>query len=156
MLTPAADLVKRATYRKAIEKDLPWINEHYASVNFEPSKLPGEEIWLAESMGRPIGVGRLIELDSKTSELGGLFVLETFRKYGVSRQLIERLLASVRAKPSAVYCIPLNHLVEYYKGFGFVNFGGSLEMLPERLRAKFKGCGQTHDVKHLLWLPIKD
>jgi len=152
MLTPAKDLVKRAVYRRAEEKDLTWINEHYRRLNFEESHFSDEIIWLAVSMGRPFGVGRLIQLDERSFELGGLFVLESFRNLGVERELVKRLLENTKG-PLTIYCIPLNGLVAFYEEFEFTPYSGELEKLPQRLKEKFAIGKKARDVDSLLWRP---
>jgi len=156
MLTPVENLVPKLIYRKATEKDLIWINERYETVNFKPSSLDAgdEEIWISESMGRPVGVGRLVDMGSGTVEMGGMYVLDRFRGHGIARKLVDLLMDSARARFETIYCIPVNHLVDFYKGFGFELYSGKVEHLAPKLQEKYHFCETKLKVKQLLWLKV--
>src|SRR6185436_13379017 len=72
----AGERVKLRTARAA---EAEWINARYAEVRFMPSDLAHEVVVIAETGDEPAGLGRLVDIDERSCELGGMLVFERFR-----------------------------------------------------------------------------
>ena len=105
-------LLRRA---RAEERDA--INEHYASVDFKPSAADDLQL-LAEAGKQLAGLGRIVAIDARHAELGGIVVLPPFRGQGLARQLIAALCAHNRH--AVLYCLPFAELAPLYASVGFV------------------------------------
>ena len=124
--------------RLAEKSELEWINSRYEQVSFFPSTYEKEKIAIAEVAGEKAGLGRLVTLNGKSLELGGMFVFEAFRGQGVAREIVQFLLSFVQPSQT-VYCIPFEHLCTFYQQSGFVpctNF----ETVPKELLDKYFWC----------------
>jgi GNAT superfamily N-acetyltransferase len=116
-----------------------WVNARYAEVSFQPSSLPRDLVIVAEIDDRAAGMGRLVPLDDRSCELGGMVVFEEFRGRGVARAIIDELLS--HAEGRAVYCIPFAELSALYEGAGFRQCHDA----PRAMLEKFEWCRQTYD-----------
>ena len=125
--------------RVAILSDAPWINERYAEVRFLPSNLAHEIVVIAEISGEPAGLGRLVDVDERSCELGGMLVFEPFRGRGVARAIVHELLQHARGRD--VYCIPFAHLESMYAEAGFTRTNDA----PRAVLQKFEWCKRTYE-----------
>ena len=133
--------------RKALPTELDWVNVQYQQINFQLSDYQNELIAIAEVNGEKAGVGRLVTIDERALELGGMYVLENFRKYGVARTIVSFLLAQVKDK--TLYCLPFEHLQNFYVSCGFKPVTG-LSKVPDKVLQKWEWCNQTYSGKTLL------
>lgn len=115
-----------------------WINARYAEIGFVPSHLAGELVAIAEIEGSAAGLGRMVDVDANTQELGGMYVFPEFRKRGVAAAIVSFLLEH-RKEGVAVYCLPFEHLQNFYRGFGFVD-----ATPPAALEQKHRWCNTTY------------
>ena len=99
-------------------------------------------------------------------ELGGIYVIESFRKRGIAREIVTRLISKAKEKAaiqqqqygeeqqqqkkqstgSILWCIPFEHLQEFYKSCGFEqvqNYKNKLDTLPGTIQCKLSGCAST-------------
>jgi len=125
--------------RTAGDKDAQWINERYAEVQFQPSDLAKETVVIAEIDGDPAGLGRLVDVDEHSCELGGMLVFERFRGRGAARAIIDALLKHARGR--MVYCIPFAHLESMYAEAGFTRTDDA----PGAVLEKYEWCQRTYD-----------
>ena len=116
-----------------------WINARYAEVRFLPSDLSREVVVIAEIDGQPAGLGRLVDVDDRSCELGGMLVFDPFRGRGVARAIIDELLRHARDRD--VYCIPFADLEPLYAAAGFTPATDA----PDSVREKFEWCQRTYD-----------
>lgn len=123
--------------RPALKDEIDWINHCYDDIHFVRSQFDREFIAVAEINGEKAGLGRLVNIDSKTQELGGMYVFDEFRQRGLARQIIQFLINN--AKDKTVYCIPFTHLLKLYQDFGFKPCE-DLKNVPQEVLDKFKGC----------------
>lgn len=130
--------------RAARADEANWVNERYAAVRFIPSDLANETVLIAELDGTPAGLGRLVPVDERSCELGGMLVFEGFRGRGVARALIDALVA--RAGGRTIYCIPFAELEPLYAAAGFERS----ENAPTAVKEKFEWCQRTYDKPVLL------
>lgn len=129
--------------RLANRSEIKWINECYDKVNFIHSNYDKEIIAIAEYNGQKVGLGRLVTIDDDTFELGGIYVVESFRGKGIAKEVVRFLLN--QAKPyQTIYCIPFEHLVPFYQKFGFIQCI-NLEMVPKDLLKKFNWCKEKYN-----------
>ena len=125
--------------RTARAAEAEWINARYAEVRFMPSDLAHEVVVIAETGDEPAGLGRLVDIDERSCELGGMLVFERFRGRGVARAIIEELLHHARGRD--VYCIPFADLEPMYAAAGFTRCDDA----PSTIREKFDWCQRTYD-----------
>jgi len=133
--------------RVATPADARWINERYAEVRFLPSDLAHEVVVIAESGAagaQPAGLGRLVDVDDDSCELGGMLVFEAFRGRGVARAIIDELLRHARGRD--VYCIPFADLESLYASAGFTR----TDAAPRAVLEKFAWCQRTYEKDVLL------
>ncbi|MEJ8755758.1 GNAT family N-acetyltransferase [Pontibacter sp. H259] len=135
------------TIRKAQLKDMDWVNAQYQQINFQLSDIQHELIVIAKVDGERAGLGRLVTINHETLELGGMYVLESFRKYGIARAIVQHLLNQVQAK--TVYCLPFEHLQHFYVSCGFMPVF-STEEVPTKVLQKWEWCNKTYLDKTLL------
>lgn len=122
----------------ATEDDMEWINQKYQEVDFVPSIFEKEIIAIAEYEEQRAGIGRLVTIDERHAELGGMYVFETFRGKGIAKELVNFLLTQASSFQT-VYCVPFEHLSSFYRGFGFVSCS-NLEKVPHEVVAKYQWC----------------
>lgn len=155
-LTTRLSYYKNAiTVRTARKSEIEWINSCYDQVEFMHSDFDHEIIAIAEFDGHKAGLGRLVKVDEEHFELGGMYVFEAFRGKGAAKQLVNFLLTLV--KPTQrVYCIPFEHLLPFYKQFGFKNCSYQ-ELVPRKILDKYQWCQEkyAHPTALLLLEPPK-
>lgn len=128
----------------AEKSDIDWVNHCYDQVEFVHSNFESEWIAIAEFDRQKAGLGRLVEIDEKTLELGGMYVFESFRGKGIAKELVRFLLNYV--KPGQmVYCIPFEHLLHFYKQFGFINCF-NFDAVPKKILNKYHWCQEKYSV----------
>lgn len=128
--------------RAAKKSELEWVNQRYDEVEFVHSNWDKELIAIAEFNDQKAGLGRLVKLDSNNLELGGMYVFESFRGHGIAREIVEFLLQRV-LPAQTVYCIPFEHLVSFYKQFGFIECT-QLQQVPKELLKKHQWCQEKY------------
>lgn len=129
--------------RTARRDEIGWINERYAEVGFVASD-ERELVIVAELDGESAGIGRLVDVDERSCELGGMLVFERFRGRGVSRAIIDALLAHANGRD--VYCIPFAELEALYAGAGFTRTDDA----PAKVLEKFAWCQTAYGKPVLL------
>ena len=126
----------------AKKSELDWINACYDEIGFVHSIFDEEIIAIAEVNGQKAGIGRLVTIDEKNLELGGIYVFEDFRNQGVARKIVEFLLNKAPSS-RAIYCIPFENLTPFYKQFGFIDCL-NLEHVPKKLLKKRLWCQEKY------------
>ncbi len=124
--------------RTANRSEMDWINERYDEVEFVHSHFDKETIAIAEIDGKKAGIGRLVIIDANHLELGGMYVFEEFRNRGIAGKIVAFLLKHALSFQT-VYCIPFEHLVPFYKRYGFTPCS-DLNAVPVELREKVLWC----------------
>ncbi|MBB6611995.1 GNAT family N-acetyltransferase [Pontibacter sp. Tf4] len=135
------------TIRKAQPDDIAWVNAQYQQVHFQLSNYSNELIVIAEANGEKAGVGRLVTVDENTLELGGMYVPESFRRFGVARTIVTFLVAQVTGK--TLFCLPFEHLQHFYESCGFKPVADPGRVPPKVLQ-KWEWCNQVYPHKTLL------
>jgi N-acetylglutamate synthase-like GNAT family acetyltransferase len=134
------------TLRAASPGDLAWINERYRSIDFRLST-PDDLQVVAELDGKPAGLGRIVPIEGRIGELGGMLVFDEYRGTGLSKAIIAFLAQTNRF--DFLYCLPFANLESLYEGFGFrrVDAGSSL---PVKVREKYHWCAAFYNEPVLL------
>jgi GNAT superfamily N-acetyltransferase len=77
-------------------------------------------IALAKIEGVKFGLGRVAYIDENNLELGGMYVLDQFRRMGIAEKVILHLLKN-HEQHKKIWCLPFKHLQRFYTGFGFLD-----------------------------------
>jgi N-acetylglutamate synthase-like GNAT family acetyltransferase len=124
------------------DSEIEWVNQCYEKVGFLPSNPKNEIIVIAELNGEKVGVGRLVIVDEKNLELGGIYVLEPFRGRGIAKKLVKFLIQNIEPFQT-IFCIPFEHLISFYQQYGFapcVDFS----IVPEKVLKKYHWCKEKY------------
>jgi GNAT superfamily N-acetyltransferase len=96
-------------------------------VEVAPLLEPPQALYLAEIDGRPVGTGGLKQVGPATAEIKRMYVDPAFRRHGVARVLLRRLIDDGRAAgygslqlETAVWMVEAHAL---YRSCGFVDAG---------------------------------
>lgn len=136
--------------RKAQFDDIKWVNEMYDKVQFPHSNFESEFIAIAEIAQQKIGVGRIINVNNKSAEMGGMYVFEAFRSFGISTKIIEFLLENNKNYEN-IFCLPFEKLKDYYGKFGFeLLHENDYIKVPDKILKKYQWCNETFEEKVLL------
>lgn len=128
--------------RPAKKEEMDWINKCYDDVDFVHSDFDNEIIAVSELNGQRAGLGRLVTIDSKHLELGGIYVFDSYRNQGVASAIVNFLLKE-HASERTIYCIPFEQLVPFYKNFGFTSCE-NLKIVPIKILDKFNWCKEKY------------
>lgn len=136
--------------KKAKHSDLEWVNARYDEVHFVHSNLEKEAVIIAEWDGQQAGLGRLVQVDESSAEMGGIYVLPEFRKQGIASAIVQALVEE--GSPFAIiYCLPFGELKEYYGRFGFRDLTEEeWGEVPQKLREKYDWAQENYEKEVLL------
>ena len=101
------------TLRVAAPGELAWINERYRSIDFRLSA-PDDFQVVAEVDGKPAGLGRIVPIEGRVGELGGMLVFDAYRGTGLSKAIIGFLAETTRF--DFLYCLPFANLESLVRG----------------------------------------
>ena len=138
------------TSRKAEKSELFWINSKYAEVDFMPSYFETELIVIAEMDGTKCGIGRLVQISDEDLELGGIYVFPAYRNLGVAENIVKFLCNENDFKQQTIWCLPFEHLEDFYTKFGFFPSEGGSETIPQDILKKHKWCNSNYGKNVLL------
>ncbi|PEX94051.1 GNAT family N-acetyltransferase [Bacillus cereus] len=134
----------------ARSNDLKWINNQYESIGFVPSDLKRDKVAIITYRNEYAGVGRLVQIDENTIEMGGIFILPKFRGLQLAGELISFLLETARAlQVQHVYCLPFEELENFYKKYGYTEVDTRKEVVHPIILKKYNWCLENYD-KHVL------
>ncbi|MBE7103798.1 GNAT family N-acetyltransferase [Bacillus cereus] len=134
----------------ATPNDIEWINNHYESIGFVPSDLKRDKVAIITYNGEYAGVGRLVQIDEDTIEMGGIFILPQFRGLQLAGKLVSFLVQTAKKLHiQNVYCLPFEELENFYKKYGFTEVNTTEEVVHPIILKKYNWCLETYD-KHIL------
>ncbi|MBK5350503.1 MULTISPECIES: GNAT family N-acetyltransferase [unclassified Bacillus (in: firmicutes)] len=134
----------------ATSKDLEWINNQYESIGFVPSDLKRDKVAIITYNSEYAGVGRLVQIDEDTIEMGGIFILPKFRGLQLAGELVLFLVqAAKELHIQNVFCLPFEELRNFYKKYGFTEVDTTQEVVHPIILKKYNWCLKTYD-KHVL------
>jgi N-acetylglutamate synthase-like GNAT family acetyltransferase len=142
------DLAANSVIRAARLTDLEWVNARYDEVKFKRSNYEKEYIAIAELNNKRAGLGRLVRVDSKSAELGGIYVLPDYRGSGIASKIVEFLLL-YSTSYEQIFCLPFAHLERFYGKYGFVTVDAA-EIVPAEILEKHRWCQNTYEPETLL------
>lgn len=138
------------TVRKARPEEISWINKQYDRVGFKHSNFENEFIAIAEVNGEKAGLGRLQSVRESEAELGGIYVIEAFRGYGLATSIVGFLINNAHSF-NRIYCLPFSHLESFYKKFGFCVVNDRAN-IPSAVAEKHCWCNSTYESETLLFV----
>ena len=130
----------RVTMRTPAPDELGWINARYRAIDFLPCA-PHDAVVIAEVDGASAGLGRIVVIDARVGELGGMVVFDGFRGAGLAKRIIARLLQT--PDHDHLYCLPFGKLESLYAGFGFQRVT-ELAGVPVKVRDKYAWCAEFY------------
>lgn len=136
--------------RKADNSEINWINSKYQEVDFKPSNFDNEYIVIAEYDNKKAGLGRLVKIDDENLELGGIYVFKDFRKLGIADKIVSALCHQHQLPQKTIWCLPFEHLQEFYEKFGFIPAEKSTISIPKDIAKKHQWCNTNYDKNVLL------
>ncbi len=128
--------------RTATKSEMDWVNQRYKEAEFVSSSFEQELIAIAEYNNEKAGLGRLVKIDDKICELGGMYVLAAYRGKGIAAEIVKFLLSHAKLGQT-IYCIPFEHLTGFYQNWGFAPCS-NLEYVPSKLLAKYQWCKEKY------------
>ncbi|KFN02617.1 N-acetyltransferase [Bacillus clarus] len=139
----------------ATSNDLEWINNQYESIGFVPSDLTRDKVAIITYNDEYAGIGRLVQIDKDTIEMGGIYILPKYRGLKLAGELVSFLVQTTKELhiPN-VYCLPFEELENFYKNYGFTDVHTDQETVHPIILQKYNWCLKTYD-KHVLLFKLK-
>ena len=134
------------TLRTATATDLAAVNARYADIGFVPSHA-GELIVIAALSGCTAGQGRIVPVDARRGELGGIYVLPDCQGFGIARRIVDFLIRQTELP--VLYCLPFGELQDFYRSMEFVPVKQQ-DRVPQQVLQKHRWCNATYDKPVLL------
>lgn len=139
----------------ATSNDLEWINNQYDSIGFVRSDLKSDKVAIITYNNEYAGVGRLVQIDEDTIEMGGIFILPKFRGLQLAKKLVSFLVQTAKAlEIQNVFCIPFEELESFYKTYGFIDVDMTKEVVHPIILKKYNWCLENYD-KHVLLFKLR-
>ncbi|HDX9628524.1 TPA: GNAT family N-acetyltransferase [Bacillus cereus] len=136
--------------RLATSNDLEWVNNQYKSIEFVPSDLKRDKVAIITYDNEYAGVGRLVQIDEDTIEMGGIFILPQFRGLQLAGELVSFLVETAKKlQVQNIYCLPFEELKKFYKKYGYTEVDTTKEVVHPIILKKYNWCLNHYD-KHVL------
>ena len=107
------------TYEVAKTKDFSAINKLYDKVGFVHSHPNKDIVIIGKNNDEIIALGRIVRIDADNAELGGMYVKDKWRGYGIANLVVSRLL-EISKDYQFIFCLPFQRLLNFYMKFGFI------------------------------------
>ncbi|MEF7654786.1 GNAT family N-acetyltransferase [Bacillus thuringiensis] len=134
----------------ATSNDLEWINNQYDSIGFVRSDLKRDRVAIITYNNEYAGVGRLVQIDEDTLEMGGIYILPQFRGLHLAGELVSFLVETAKKlQVPNVYCLPFEELEKFYKKYGYIEVDTTKEFVHPIILKKYNWCLDHYD-KHVL------
>ncbi len=130
--------MKTITVKQAEKNEINWINAKYGEVDFVKSNYESEYIVIAKVGNNNAGLGRLVKVDNKNIELGGIYVFPNYRGLGVAENIVRNLCEKNPFGETTLWCLPFENLLKFYTKFGFENRENI--KAPEKVISKLNWC----------------
>jgi len=138
---------------------LKWMNYNYNNINFNLSHFQDHILFIGKCNGTRIAHGRLVRIESeiKCYELGGILVLEPYRRYKIASKLVNTIMSyALSLQFDRLYCIPFSYLISFYCQFGFREASPEeLNESPPYVKEKMVHCSECHKEKRVELLIYK-
>ena len=124
-------------YRELRSAERPKINEFYQLTTYKRPVSPSDRVFVAVNDGTFYGAVR-IEQSQEVQVLRGMYMHPEHTRKGIGLGLL-KAIEPVLAETNS-YCIPFDHLFEFYgrAGFRHIEPSEAPEFLEERLKSYFK------------------
>ena len=126
--------------RQARKDEIDWVNAQYKSIDFKPSNFENEYIVIAEIGGEKCGLGRLVKIDEQNTELGGIYVLNEYRRMGVAEEVVSFLCSNNPFLDTTIWCLPFENLKDFYGKYGFTKH---MIAPPKEIAEKHSWCNTS-------------
>ena len=93
-----------------------WLQKFYEITGYKGTFIEGDDLYYAEDDGLKLGVVR-ISKEHDISVLRGMYILSPYQGKGIGTKLLEYIEPMLCCEP--VYCIPKDHLINFYGKVGF-------------------------------------
>ncbi|MGN4443411.1 GNAT family N-acetyltransferase [Bacillus cereus group sp. MYBK79-1] len=134
----------------ATSNDLEWVNKQYNAIGFVRSDLNRDMVAIITYENAYAGVGRLVQIDEDTIEMGGIFILPKFRGLQLAGELVSFLVETTKKlQVQHVYCLPFEELENFYKKYGYTEVDTTKEAVHPIILKKYNWC-LDHYEKHVL------
>jgi predicted N-acetyltransferase YhbS len=122
-----------ASIRTAEDRDMERIRAFYRVVNYVGDVGSDDRMLLADESDRLVGVVRLVR-ENGIVVLRGMRVLQEYQRSGIGTLLLEAVSRALGSEEC--YCIPYEHLCDFYGRIGFQNLDplAAPQFLAERLK----------------------
>ena len=105
----------------ATSNDLEWINNQYDSIGFVRSDLKRDKVAIITYNNEYAGVGRLVQIDEDTLEMGGIYILPQFRGLQLAGDLVSFLVETAKKlQVPNVYCLPFEELKTFIRNMAIL------------------------------------
>jgi len=118
------------------------------------SNIDNEFIVIANVENKNAGLGRLVKIDNKNIELGGIYVFPNFRGLGIAENIVRSLCEKNPFKASMIWCLPFENLLDFYSKFGFEKYTNG--KVPEEIMNKLKWCNSGEKYEKEVFLLYKN
>ncbi|MBS9806215.1 GNAT family N-acetyltransferase [Bacillus toyonensis] len=136
----------------ATSNDLEWINNQYESIGFVRSDLKRDTIAIITYNNEYAGVGRLVQIDEDTLEMGGIFILPKFRGLQLAGELVSFLVETAKkSQTQNINCLPFEELENFYKKYGYTEVNTTKDVFHPIILKKYKWCLDNYDKNVLLF-----
>ena len=121
------------------------VNPYYEEIKFKHTA-PADFQILLSLTGKVAGMGRLVKIDEKNGELGGIYVLPDFRGQKLAEKIVSFLIEK-NAYP-VLWCLPFEPLESFYRKFGFTDVLN--QIVPREIQEKLDWCEGRYPDKAIL------
>lgn len=90
--------MKKIIVQQAEQNEIDCVNSKYDEIDFVKSNFDNEFIVIVKVENEGAGIGRLVKIDAKNIELGGIYVLPNFRGLGVAEKIVHNLCKKIHLK----------------------------------------------------------
>lgn len=111
----------------ATSNDLEWINNQYDSIGFVRSDLKRDKVAIITYNNEYAGVGRLVQIDEDTLEMGGIFILPQFRGLQLAGELVLFLVETAKITNTKCILSSFEELENFYKKYGYTEVNTTKE-----------------------------
>ncbi len=112
-------MITNIKYEIATIEDLPVINKLYDKVGFVHSHPNKDIVIIGKNNDEIIALGRIVRINPYNAELGGMYLKDEWRGYGIANSIVSRLLENSK-NYQLIFCLPFQRLLNFYMKFGFI------------------------------------
>lgn len=136
-------------------------NRIYAAERLEASEPGRDRTFGILRGGRLAALGRVTAHPDGALEIGGFWTRPDLRRAGLARRMVAHAIAHL-PPGRTVWCLPFDHLLDFYRSFGMVEPGAelappaSIAARSRRCRAESCGGERSHSTPLVLRVPASE